>query len=77
MIRSLMQTLLPLPVEPAIRRCGIFPRSAVITLPEIPLPNASVSAFDLIPYMFYPFLLLISVLVFIAISPRKKKDSDL
>ena len=35
------------------------------------LPDARVSAFDLIPYMFYPFLLLVSVLVFIAISPRK------
>lgn len=34
----------------------------------------NVSAFDIIPYMFYPFLLLISVLVFIAISPKKKKS---
>lgn len=33
----------------------------------------NVSAFDIIPYMFYPFLLLISVLAFIAISPKRKK----
>ena len=39
------------------------------------LPDANVSAFNLIPYMFYPFLLLLSVIVFIAISPRKKKES--
>ena len=60
---------------------GILPYGAqmLVALAAIStaLPNASVSAFDLIPYMFYPFLLLISVLVFIAISPRKKKDSDL
>lgn len=34
----------------------------------------NVSAFDIIPYMFYPFLLLISVLAFIAVSPKKKKS---
>ncbi|OWV04379.1 MULTISPECIES: Na+/H+ antiporter NhaC family protein [unclassified Fibrobacter] len=34
----------------------------------------NVSAFDIIPYMFYPFLLLISVLAFIAISPKRKKN---
>lgn len=33
----------------------------------------NVSAFDIIPYMFYPFLLLASVLAFIAISPKKRK----
>jgi Na+/H+ antiporter NhaC len=38
------------------------------------LPDANVSAFDLIPYMFYPFLLLVSVLVFIAVSPRRNKE---
>jgi Na+/H+ antiporter NhaC len=37
------------------------------------IPGANISAFDLIPYMFYPFLLLVSVLIFIAISPRKNK----
>ena len=59
---------------------GILPYGAqmLVALAAIStaLPNASVSAFDLIPYMFYPFLLLISVLVFIAISPRKKKDMN-
>ena len=39
------------------------------------LPEANVSAFNLIPYMFYPFLLLVSVLIFIAISPRKVKQT--
>lgn len=28
---------------------------------------------DIIPYMFYPFLLLVSVLTFVAISPKRKK----
>lgn len=31
-----------------------------------------VSAFDVIPYVFYPYLLLISVLVFIALAKKKK-----
>ena len=56
---------------------GILPYGAqmLVALSAISsaLPNAKVSAFDLIPYMFYPFLLLVSVLVFIAISPRKSK----
>lgn len=38
------------------------------------VPEKNVSAFDIIPYMFYPFILLISVLVFIAVSPKRKKN---
>ena len=34
----------------------------------------SVSAFQIIPYLFYPFLLLLSSLVFIYIIPERKKD---
>lgn len=33
----------------------------------------SISAFQIIPYLFYPFLLLISTLVFIFLIPEKKK----
>ncbi len=36
-------TLLPLPVEPPMRRCGIFARSATTGLPSMSLPSASVS----------------------------------
>jgi Na+/H+ antiporter NhaC len=59
---------------------GVLPYGAqmLVALAAIAsaLPDARVSAFDLIPYMFYPFLLLISVLVFIAISPRKNKNLE-
>ena len=34
----------------------------------------SISAFEIIPYLFYPFLLLISTLVFIFVIPEKKKN---
>ena len=40
---ELMQTLLPLPVAPAMRRCGIFARSAATGSPETPLPSAIAS----------------------------------
>ena len=57
---------------------GILPYGAqmLVALAAIStaIPNANISAFDLIPYMFYPFLLLVSVLIFIAISPRKNKQ---
>lgn len=35
--------------------------------------GSNTNAFDIIPYMFYPFLLLVSVLIFIAVSPKRKK----
>ena len=40
---AFMQTLLPLPVAPAISRWGILPRSATTGTPETPLPSASAS----------------------------------
>ena len=46
MMRSLMHTLLPEPVEPAMSMCGILPRSAVITLPPVSLPSAMVMGED-------------------------------
>ena len=39
----LMHTLLPDPVAPAIKRCGIFARSATTGLPEMSLPTAKAS----------------------------------
>ena len=57
---------------------GILPYGAqmLVALAAISatLPDASISAFDLIPYMFYPFLLLASILVSIAIFPQKDKS---
>ena len=43
MIMALMATLLPVPVEPAMSRCGMVPRSAVTMRPLMSLPIASVS----------------------------------
>ncbi len=42
-IIELMQTLLPEPVAPAIRRCGIPLRSATILFPEMSFPTTKVS----------------------------------
>lgn len=39
--QELMQTDLPEPVEPAIRVCGIFARSATVILPAISRPKAT------------------------------------
>ena len=39
-IMELMQTLLPLPVAPAMRRCGILERSVATGSPDTPLPKA-------------------------------------
>ena len=51
--------------------------SAIATASAAAVANGAeavnVSAFDIIPYMFYPFLLLVSVLIFIAVSPKRKK----
>jgi len=43
MIRLLTQTVFPAPVVPAIKRCGISPRSATIGWPEMSLPIASIN----------------------------------
>ena len=48
MIKALMATLLPAPVEPAISKWGIPARSAVTMRPLISLPIAIVS-FDFEP----------------------------
>ena len=41
MIIPLIATDFPLPVEPAINKCGIFVKSHVCTLPEISRPNGT------------------------------------
>lgn len=46
----------------------LYAVSAVATLDHI------ISAFDIIPYMFYPFLLLISVLISIAFGKHKTEN---
>ena len=48
MIIALIATLLPVPVEPAISKCGMPESSAVTMRPLMSLPSASVS-FDLVP----------------------------
>ena len=48
MMKALMATLLPAPVEPAISRWGIPARSATTMRPLMSLPSASVS-FDFWP----------------------------
>ncbi len=48
MMKALMATLLPEPVEPAMSRCGMALRSAVTMRPLMSLPSASVS-FDFEP----------------------------
>lgn len=56
---------------------GVLPYGAqmLVALAAISavLPEARVSAFDIIPYLFYPFILLASVLLFIVASPKKRK----
>lgn len=54
---------------------GIIPYGAqiLVAISAVATAGASVSAFDIIPYLFYPFLLLISSLVFIFLIPDKKK----
>jgi len=43
-----MHTLLPLPVAPAINKCGISAKSEITDCPPVPLPKAIGSlAFDL------------------------------
>ncbi len=54
---------------------GIIPYGAqiLVAISAVATAGYSVSAFDIIPYLFYPFLLLISSLVFIFLIPDKKK----
>ena len=54
---------------------GIIPYGAqmLVAITAVTELGHSVTAFQIIPYLFYPFLLLISTLVFIFLIPEKKK----
>ena len=54
---------------------GILPYGAqmLVAITAVTELGHSVTAFQIIPYLFYPFLLLISTLVFIFLIPKKKK----
>ena len=39
-IIALIETLFPVPVEPAVNKCGIFWRSETTIFPVMSLPNA-------------------------------------
>lgn len=53
---------------------GIIPYGAqmLVAITAVSELGHSISAFQIIPYLFYPFLLLISTLAFIYIVPEKK-----
>ncbi len=55
---------------------GILPYGAqmLLALSAIAVLGYSVSAFQIIPYLIYPFMLLISVLLFIFVIPTKEKE---
>lgn len=55
---------------------GVIPYGAqmLIAISTAAELGYALSAFDIIPFLFYPFLLLVSSLVFIFIIPDKKKD---
>ncbi len=57
---------------------GILPYGAqmLIALSAISAAGYMVSAFDILPYLMYPYLLLASVLLFIFVIPSKEKDSN-
>ena len=54
---------------------GIIPYGAqmLVAISAVTALGHSISAFDIIPYLFYPYLLLVSSLVFIFVMPEKKK----
>ena len=54
---------------------GILPYGAqmLVALAAVSAAGAELSAFDVIPFMFYPMLLLLSSLVFIFLIPSKEK----
>ena len=54
---------------------GIIPYGAqmLVAISAVTSLGNSISAFDIIPYLFYPYLLLVSSLVFIFAIPEKKK----
>ena len=53
---------------------GIIPYGAqmLVAISAVVEVGFTITAFDIIPYLFYPFLLLISSLIFIYIIPEKK-----
>lgn len=53
---------------------GIIPYGAqmLVAITAVSELGHSISAFQIIPYLFYPFLLLISTMAFIFIVPEKK-----
>ena len=55
---------------------GIIPYGAqmLVAITAVAELGHSISAFEIIPYLFYPFLLLVSTLVFIFVIPEKKKN---
>jgi len=67
----IVQGLLPYGAQMLVALSAIAAAASAQAAAGVTVQN--VSAFDIIPYMFYPFLLLISVLAFIAISPKRKK----
>ena len=57
---------------------GIIPYGAqmLVAISAVNELGQSVSAFQIIPFLFYPFLLLLSSLVFIFVIPEKKKIAE-
>ena len=53
---------------------GIIPYGAqmLVAISQAKALDCTVSAFDIIPFLIYPFLLLVSSLVFIFLIPEKK-----
>ena len=45
----------------------------LVALAAVADAGFALSAFDIIPYLFYPFLLLLSSLVFMFLVPEKKE----
>ena len=54
---------------------GIIPYGAqmLVAISAVKELGASVSAFEIMPFLFYPYLLLLSSLIFIFVLPEKKK----
>ena len=57
---------------------GIIPYGAqmLVAISAVATMGGSISAFQIIPFLFYPFLLLISSLVFIFLVPSKDVRED-
>jgi len=56
---------------------GIIPYGAqmLVALSAVNVAGGSLSAFDIIPKLYYPYLLLISSLIFIFLVPEKNKNN--